>query len=182
MDIYFKAISFAEKAHRGQYRKGSSAPYLIHPLGVMQTLIRAGCKHEVVVAGCLHDIVEDTNYSLDDIYNEFGSRVAELVYSVTEPNKKDPWINRKVHTIENMKATTDKDILYLSCADKIDNVASTLKDYGTLGEELWTKFKGKKEQQKWYYHSLSEVFTTFDSEEPMFQELQLLTFKLFPTT
>ena len=63
----FHAIELAARAHRGQVRKGSGVPYLIHPLNVAKLLIQEGCEEEVVVAGLMHDTVEDTDMKLADI-------------------------------------------------------------------------------------------------------------------
>lgn len=179
MDVYFKAIDFATKAHKGQYRKGSSMPYLIHPLSVMQLLIKAGCEPEVVIAGCLHDVVEDTPFTLEDIRMEFGAKVADLVFSVSEPDKKLSWFERKKHTIEAMKKTKDKEILYLCCADKIHNIQSTIDGYDELGNQIWERFKATREQHEWYHKSLAEIFLAFDEDDKMFQEFAHLTAKLF---
>ena len=57
-DNIFKAIEFAQLAHKGQYRKGTKLPYIIHPLGVMEILLRENASEEVVIAGILHDTLE----------------------------------------------------------------------------------------------------------------------------
>ena len=79
MNKVFQAIEMAARAHRGQLRKGSGVPYLIHPLNVAKLLIEEGCEEELVVAGILHDTVEDTDVELVDIAVVFGSRVSRLV-------------------------------------------------------------------------------------------------------
>ena len=90
MDKVFHAIELAACAHRGQVRKGSGVPYLIHPLNVAKLLIQGGCVEEVVVAGLLHDTVEDTDMELADIEAEFGPGVAALVAGASEPDKTAP--------------------------------------------------------------------------------------------
>lgn len=179
METYFKAIDFAQQAHWGQYRKGDQSPYLIHPLSVMQILIQANCKPDVVIAGCLHDTLEDTKVTIDDIKKEFGIRVADLVIAVSEPDKGLTWKERKIHTIEDMKATTDKDILYISSADKIHNLRCSLEDFEKNGEATWTKFRAEKSEQAWYYRSLTDVFLSYDNKHPLFIETAKLTKKLF---
>lgn len=170
MEKYFEAIDFAEKAHWGQYRKGNRIPYIIHPLSVMEILIRNNAKEEVVIAGILHDVVEDTNYTLDDINEKFGDEVAKLVECASELEKNLPWEQRKQHTIDFLQTVKDKDILYLICADKLHNVTSMKADYEKIGDELWTKFKHGREKQKWYYKTIAEIFLKYDSEDKLFYE------------
>lgn len=78
-----KAYLTAEKAHEGQLRQ-SGEPYIIHPLNVALILAELELDLETIVAGLLHDVVEDTTVSLDDIRQDFGEEVAELVDGVTK--------------------------------------------------------------------------------------------------
>lgn len=157
-NIVFDAIRFAVRAHTGHYRKGSARiPYIVHPLGVAKILIEHGFSDNVVVAGVLHDTVEDTHITLGQIRLEFGVRVAKLVEGASEPNKSDSWKNRKRHTIEHLK-TASLDLLYVTCADKLDNVRSMVQDYQKLGDKIFDRFNQPKSEQKWYYTSLREVF------------------------
>ncbi len=151
------AIEFAIKAHEGQLRKGTSIPYVIHPLRVGLILSELGCSDEVVIAGVLHDTIEDTGTTHEEIEQLFGSNVAFLVQGASEPDKSDTWENRKTHTIEYLK-TAPKDVLFVSCADKIDNNRETDRHLLEVGEEHWKAFKRPREQQKWYYESLAKVF------------------------
>lgn len=89
-----QAIIFATKAHEGQLRKVTQSPFIIHPLAVGCTLADAGEDEDVVVAGFLHDTVEDTDVTLDQIRDEFGDEVAELVDGCSE-NKALSWDERK---------------------------------------------------------------------------------------
>lgn len=166
MDKVFQAIDFAQMAHQGQYRKGSRVPYIIHPLAVMEYLIRFHCSEEVVMAGVLHDVVEDTAYTIEDIRENFGSRVAELVDFASEPeHESKSWSERKTHTVELLKSLQDKEVLYLTCADKLHNVRSMKEDYKVIGDELWKKFKEGKEKQKWYYNSMKEAYLSHYENE-----------------
>lgn len=82
-DKIFDAYKFADKAHENIVRK-SGEPYIIHPLEVAKILIKNNMDYATIVAGLLHDVVEDTEYSLDDIKELFGETVAKLVDGVTK--------------------------------------------------------------------------------------------------
>ncbi|MDR1694429.1 MAG: HD domain-containing protein [Lactobacillaceae bacterium] len=179
MDKYFEAIDFAQNAHKGQYRKGSHTPYIVHPLSVMEILIRNNAKEEVAIAGVLHDVVEDTEYTLEDIRERFGERVAKLVSYASEPHKDAPWKNRKEHTIELLRTLDDKDALYVICADKYHNICSMIKDYEILGDMLWSKFKYGREDQKWYYKTVAEILLSHDEEDDFFKRYMEKVKKFF---
>ena len=105
MNIKEKAKEFAIKAHEGQVRKSEpEKPMIMHPIAVAKILEDYGYDDNVVAAGYLHDVVEDTKYTLDDIQNEFGSDIKNLVDTASEPDKSLSWEDRKKHTINIIKA------------------------------------------------------------------------------
>ncbi|HPZ09076.1 MAG TPA: HD domain-containing protein [Candidatus Eremiobacteraeota bacterium] len=164
-DIVFDALEFAVKAHRGQYRKGTNVPYIVHPIGVGKILIDCDCTNEVVVAGFLHDTVEDTPVTIEDIKKAFGEYVAFIVKSVSEPDKSDTWENRKKHTIEISK-TAPLEVLLVEIADKLDNIKGLREACITDSMSVWNRFKRGKEKQEWYYRTLSQVLTERLKQEP----------------
>jgi len=158
--MIFDAIEFAAAAHRGQYRKGSQIPYLMHPLSAARTVIDAGCAEHVVAAAILHDIIEDTPHTADDIRSRFGGRVAELVEACSEPNhSQDSWEVRKQRTVDLLSTTEDQEILMVAIADKLDNIRSIREDFALRGEETWKRFRRGRDKQAWYYRSLGDAFS-----------------------
>ena len=191
MEKIFKAIAFAQKAHQGQYRKGTKLPYIVHPLGVMEILSRYQASEDLMIAGILHDTLEDTSTTAEEIEKRFGKRIKELVIAATEPEHDAPWEQRKQHTIDFIKDMEDEEILLLSCADKLHNLNSMIEDYKHIGEELWKRFKrgnsmiedykhiGEelwkrfkrgKEKQCWYYTSLAQAYESHHHPHPIFKE------------
>lgn len=157
--MIFRAIEFAAKAHSGQYRKGTKIPYITHPLSVARTLIQLECSEPVIIAGILHDTLEDTRVTFDELQEAFGKEVADLVNSVSEPNKSDLiWENRKAHTLKHLKVASHDQII-LSLADKLDNIRSIREDHQRIGDKLWKRFNRPKEKQKWYYENLVGIFS-----------------------
>lgn len=78
MDIFDKAIVFATKAHSGSFRKGTTTPYIVHPMEASVIVATMTDDKTVLAATVLHDVVEDTDYTIDDIAKEFGENVARL--------------------------------------------------------------------------------------------------------
>lgn len=153
----FDAIEFAARAHRGQFRKLTRVPYIVHPLAVAQALIGWGADEAVVVAGVLHDTVEDTDVTLADIDARFGPEVAALVAAVSEPDKALPWEARKEHTIAALRLGP-LEALQLVCADKLDNLRSMRETLAAEGEEaLWARFKRGRDAQRWYHGTVAEL-------------------------
>lgn len=153
------AIFFAAESHRGQFRKGTEVPYIIHPLNVGKLLVRYGCSLEIVTAGILHDTVEDTAVTIEDIHRSFGEKVATIVAGTSEPDKTAPWEYRKHHTIDFLK-TASMDILLVACADKLDNIRTIREDLELSGESVWSRFNRSKKFQRWYYTSLADIFVS----------------------
>jgi len=86
LEMVQKAYQLAKKAHESQVRK-SGEPYVIHPLEVACNLADLELDMESIVAGILHDVVEDTEYTLEDIERLFNKEVALLVDGVTKLGK-----------------------------------------------------------------------------------------------
>ena len=82
-DSIKKAYHLAEEAHKDQ-KRASGEPYILHPLAVAQILADMKIDTQTITASLLHDVVEDTQYTLEDIEKRFGKEVAFLVDGVTK--------------------------------------------------------------------------------------------------
>ena len=78
-----KAYEIALRLHDGQFRK-SGEPYIIHPIAVAKILAGFGMDNETVIAGLLHDVVEDTDYTREELVEDFDEKIAALVDGVTK--------------------------------------------------------------------------------------------------
>jgi len=156
-----RAFDFAAQLHRGQFRKGGTIPYLSHLLGVASLVLENQGTEDLVIAALLHDAVEDQGgrQVLDLIRKDFGDRVAEVVErcSDTTENPKPPWKARKANHIELLRRA-DAGIRLVSAADKLHNLRSIRSDYRTLGEKLWTRFRGDRDDILWYYREMVGIF------------------------
>lgn len=82
-----KAFEFSNEAHRG-VRRRSGEPYIIHPISVAKIVVKEiGLGYKSIVTALLHDIVEDTDYTVDDIKRLFGEKIASLVDGLTKIKK-----------------------------------------------------------------------------------------------
>ena len=84
VEIITKAFRFAEKAHRGVKRR-SGEPYILHPLAVARICCdEIGLGSTSICSALLHDVVEDTEYTIDDIRHNFGDKIASIVEGLTK--------------------------------------------------------------------------------------------------
>lgn len=149
-----RAMQFAMDAHKGAVRKGTTKPYILHPIETLQILASMNADTNLMIAGLLHDTLEDTSITLLDIYEQFGVDVAALVNAHTE-DKRQIWYMRKLHTIDEVpKANIRQKILVI--ADKVANLRNLYADYKLEGEDLWNRFNAPKHLQAWYYSKLND--------------------------
>lgn len=120
------AYALAKKAHGEQLRK-SGEPYIIHPLAVAYTLADLELDIESIVAGILHDVVEDTDYTLEDIERLFNKEVALLVDGVTKLTKMQFTTQNKELQKEEMQAENYRK-MFLAMAQDIRVVIIKLAD------------------------------------------------------
>ncbi|MEA3501153.1 MAG: HD domain-containing protein, partial [Actinomycetota bacterium] len=119
------AYAVAAEAHSGQFRR-TGDPYIVHPLAVAQILATYGLDTATIVAALLHDVVEDTEFTLDDLERDFGSEVALLVDGVTKLDriKFSSREEQQAATIRKMAVALAKDIrvLLIKLADRTHNM------------------------------------------------------------
>ena len=139
-----RAYAFAEAAHRGQRRKDDRA-FIAHPVRVARLLAARGYDEEVVAAALLHDVVEDTPVTLDDVHEQFGARVAELVACVTE-NPDLPITERKRAYREGMRRSPDA-ARAICAADKVCNVSDLREAASDSAEQVLARFAGGLDAQ-----------------------------------
>ena len=78
-----RAYNYAVSHHGDQKRK-SGEPYIVHPVNVAYTIAELGLDEQTICAALLHDVVEDTDATFEDIVEEFGQEIAEMVDGVTK--------------------------------------------------------------------------------------------------
>ncbi len=158
-----KAINFAISAHEGAMRKGRKIPYIIHPLEVLCIAVTMTSDTDVLCASVLHDVLEDTDATAQDIKENFGQKILDLVAAESEYKAKDKpacetWKQRKTEALRKLMLSDDKNIKIIALADKLSNMRSLYCDYQTEGENIWLKFNQRqKSEQKWYYDSMASA-------------------------
>ena len=120
-----QAYKVARDAHEGQMRS-SGDPYITHPVAVASILADINLDHETLMAALLHDVIEDTEYSKDDLAEIFGATVADLVEGVSKLEKLK-FKNKEEFQVENyrkmiMAMTQDIRVILIKLADRTHNM------------------------------------------------------------
>lgn len=123
IDVLNRAYATAERLHEGVMRK-SGEPYITHPLAVATIAAEIGMDTTTLAAALLHDTVEDTDYSLDDLTQDFGEEVARLVDGVTKLDKVALGSAAEAETIRKMVVAMAHDprVLVIKVADRLHNM------------------------------------------------------------
>lgn len=178
-----RAYQFAALAHNGQIRKGTKIPYITHPVEVSVIAFELSDDVNVVVGAILHDVVEDTDYTIDDIEGMFGSEIARLVHYESEDKRRDlppeqSWKMRKQEFLEHL-ATAPASAKAITLADKLSNMRAIAKDFDSIGDTIWERFNQKnKVEHEWYYREVAELTKEF-ADTARYQEYVELCNKVF---
>lgn len=136
IDYIKKAYDFANKAHAGAIRQ-SGEPYITHPLSVAYILSEKYADKDTICAALLHDVIEDSEYTKEDIEREFNSEIAKLVYGVTKLSKLNFTANEKVNLntrkiLESL--TEDIRIIIIKLADRLHNMRTL--QYKSINKQI----------------------------------------------
>lgn len=146
VEIITKAFNFANQAHKGIKRR-SGEPYIMHPLAVAKIVCNEiGLGSTSICAALLHDVVEDTDYTIEDIENIFGPKIAQIVDGLTKISG-GIFGDRASEQAENFKKllltmSNDVRVILIKIADRLHNMrtlGSMLpnKQYKIAGETLY---------------------------------------------
>ena len=180
-----KAIELAFELHGWDSRKRSKVPYLAHLLSVCAMVQMDGGDEEEAIAALLHDTLEDKADMIDgaEISCRFGGRVLKIIRVSSDTPEdykggpKPPWKERKAAYHEHIRHT-DKSLLRVTIADKVDNARAILADHQRIGEELWEHFNAGKEDQLWNYQESLQAYDSTGFSSPLLEELRRLVQEL----
>ena len=124
--LVLKAYHYADDKHKGQVRKSGEA-YIIHPLNVAYILATIELDENTICAALLHDVVEDTEATQQDIINEFGQEIADMVDGVTKLKRLQQHTTVQEQQVEDyrkMFLAMGKDIrvILIKLADRLHNM------------------------------------------------------------
>ncbi|MBR3616255.1 MAG: bifunctional (p)ppGpp synthetase/guanosine-3',5'-bis(diphosphate) 3'-pyrophosphohydrolase [Bacteroidaceae bacterium] len=146
VELITKAFNFARQAHKG-VRRHSGEPYIMHPLAVARIVCKEiGLGSTSICAALLHDVVEDTDYTIEDIRNLFGSKIAEIVGGLTKISGGvfGAHASEQAENFKKLLLTMSEDIrvILIKIADRLHNMRTlefmqVNKQYKIAGETLY---------------------------------------------
>ena len=146
VDIITKAFNFARQAHKG-VRRLSGEPYILHPIAVAQIACEeVGLGSTSICAALLHDVVEDTDYTTEDIENIFGPKIAQIVDGLTKISGGifGEQASAQAENFKKLLLTMSEDIrvILIKICDRLHNMRTLQsqpanKQYKIAGETLY---------------------------------------------
>ena len=146
VEIIERAFNFARMAHKG-IRRRSGEPYILHPIAVAKIASQEiGLGSTSICAALLHDVVEDTDYTVEDIRQQFGRKIAELVNGLTKISGGifGDKASAQAENFRKLLLTMSEDIrvVLIKMADRLHNMRTLSsmppgKQYKIAGETLY---------------------------------------------
>lgn len=146
VELITKAFNFARQAHKG-VRRHSGEPYIMHPLAVARIVCsEIGLGSTSICAALLHDVVEDTDYTIEDIRNLFGEKIAQIVDGLTKISGGvfGMQASEQAENFKKLLLTMSEDIrvILIKIADRLHNMRTlefmpVNKQYKIAGETLY---------------------------------------------
>ena len=152
LETVCQAYAFANEAHKN-VRRRSGEPYMLHPIAVAQIVVDdIGLGYKSISAALLHDVVEDTDYTVDDLRDRFGDKIASLVDGLTkiknilDNDNKD--LSARSLQAENFKRilltlNDDPRVVLIKLADRLHNCRTIefMPEHKRDKENIWLRYK-----------------------------------------
>lgn len=159
-----QAIRAAAVLHRTQLRKGAvPLPYITHVVATAFTVMDYTEEEDVVIAALLHDTLEDTDYTVAELQEDFGGTVRDMVETLTEPTGSpetpNSWKDRKRGYIKQLKQGPEG-ALIVAAADKIHNFRTIVEDYYEDHARFMQDFGKNFRDRHEVYQSIANVINS----------------------
>jgi GTP diphosphokinase / guanosine-3',5'-bis(diphosphate) 3'-diphosphatase len=157
-----QAIRAAAVLHKDQVRKGDMPfPVISHLVAVAMIVADYTDDEDIIAAALLHDTIEDTDYTADELQEDFGGYVRDMVEALSEPQTEDDggavgWKRKKNVYAEQLK-TAPEGSLIICAADKIHNMRAMVEDYYDDHPKFLANFGGKLEDRLAAYQAIADV-------------------------
>jgi (p)ppGpp synthase/HD superfamily hydrolase len=156
-----QAIRAATVLHHEQTRKGSLPyPYVTHLFSVAMLLTEYTDNEDVIIAALLHDTLEDTDYTLAELTEDFGATVATIVDALTEKKTEGErtlsWVDRKKNYAKQLK-NGPMEAVMIAAADKTHNFRTSVEDYYDDHNRFLTDFGKNLDERIEVYQTIANV-------------------------
>lgn len=175
LSLLERAARMAAIAHKDQVRKEGGTPYIVHPFMIALKLAKSGFAESVIAAALVHDVPEDTDVTLEELRNELGDEVADIVASVSNDDSLS-WEEKKLKYVETVREGSEG-ARAVATADKIHNAESLLAAHARLGPVLWEHFNAGRDKKIWFEEKMLEMLKE-SWQHPLVDEYEALVRKM----
>ena len=156
-----QALRAATILHKDQVRKGlMPIPYTSHLFAVAMIALDYTDNEDVIISCFLHDALEDTDYTADELQDDFGGVVREIIEAVSEPQdtqfQKLTWKEQKEHYARSLRKASEE-ALIVAAADKIHNMRTIVEEYYDDHVRFMADFSGSLEDRVLMYQDISNA-------------------------
>ncbi len=156
-----QAIRAASVLHKDQVRKGQVPyPYITHLVAVAMIVSDYTDDENTIVAALLHDTLEDTDYTIEELRDDFGAVVAEIVGALTEPelksNEKSSIVEQKKQYLKQLREATEETLVVLA-GDKIHSMRSVVEEYYEDHSGFIAEYGTSMESRMLLYQEVSNI-------------------------
>lgn len=159
-----QAIRAASILHKDQFRKGAvPLPYVSHLMAVAMLVSEYTDDENTVIGALLHDTLEDTDYTPDELRQDFGDEVLKIVKAVTEPQNTDEktytWTERKKQYTKQLKDAPEASLM-IAAADKIHNMRCSVEEYFDHHDRFIKDFGKDVSERAFMYQDVSNILNS----------------------
>ena len=173
-----RALMFMIKANKGKKFKFVDVDKSFHSTCVGIMLLRITNDENIIIAGILHDIINETDFGYEEIEQEFGKRVADIVFELSEDMSIAKWLDRKKDYIKRLRKIEDPIILNIVVADKVNYLNmfyNSEKDINKINKYSG----GSSTENRYLYREIYNICLKADCDSKLMKKYSDILFKLF---
>lgn len=152
------ALVFARERHKNQSVIGNTSSYINHCIEVARLIHKYDYSEDAIIAGLIHNTVNSSDTSVEDIENTFGESVSNIVEPLVEDS--DPtltWTAKKLKYIQSITNAPEESVV-VSVADNLQLSTEIIRIWLRTGDSVFLSLDTNKENYKWFFRSLSEMY------------------------
>ena len=177
MTLVTEAMIFAARMHDGAVRKGSSIPYIVHPMEAAAIAATLTDDPHIIAATALHDVMEDCGVGYEELEARFGARVAQLVKEDSQNLGEmagASWGACRHEALRRIRGA-GRDLKLIVLCDKLSNIRAMYRDFTRDGVAMFGKFNQSDiRKHAWYYRSCEALIRSEFEDTSAWRELSAL--------
>ncbi len=156
MTTLSKALEFAESLHGKDLK--NNVPFLYHPMAVASLVLKFGGSQEQMVAALLHDTISHENAAESKLSELFGSRIADLTYTFSDPPlpKDADWRTSKQAYLNKVKTLSEEKLLLVGC-EELHEIEELLYSLKYDGVKVWDRYPVHAMEITWYFREIFSI-------------------------